>query len=140
MASKDEHRYDDIINLPHHQSKTRPHMSNYDRAAQFSPFAALTGYGDAIRETERLTDKKIELSDLEVQDLNQKICLLRSHPGKHPVLSIIYFLPDKRKAGGRYVTVNGAFKYINEEEQTIVLQGDMKILIMDILKIELGEI
>lgn len=115
-------------------------MSNYDRAAQFSPFAALTGYGDAIRETERLTDKKIELSDLEVQDLNQKICLLRSHPGKHPVLSIIYFLPDKRKAGGRYVTVNGAFKYINEEEQTIVLQGDMKILIMDILKIELGEI
>ena len=73
MRDKNDNNYQDIINLPHHQSASRAHMSNYDRAAQFSPFAALTGYDDAVKETARLTDSKIELDEYELQELNEKL-------------------------------------------------------------------
>ena len=94
--------YADIIDLPHHQSKTRPHMSLYDRAAQFSPFAALTGYDDMVREEARLTDQKIELGEQDLDLLNQKMNLIAEliEEGRNPEITAIFFVPDKRKDGG----------------------------------------
>ena len=91
-------KYDDIINLPHHRSKTHPHMPLIDRAAQFAPFAALTGYGDAIDETARLTDGRPELSDQQLAELNERLFQIMAKP--NTVVCITYFVPDeKRKAG-----------------------------------------
>jgi len=89
-------RYDDIINLPHHQSATRPHMPNYDRAAQFSPFAALTGYDNAVKETSRLTDKKVELDEYSKDALNDRLNMIQDTLDEQPEVSITYFLPDKK--------------------------------------------
>ena len=96
--------YADIIDHPHWQSPTRPHMSLYDRAAQFAPFAALTGYDDMVSEEARLVDNKIELSEGEIELLNQKLNLLNDviFDGVHPTVSITYFVPEKMKNGGKY--------------------------------------
>lgn len=103
--------YDDIINLPHHTSVSRPHMSAHDRAAQFSPFAALTGYGSAIAETARLTDARVELDEYTKADLNEKLCIMQERIAQQPEVSITYFQPDKVKTGGAYITaVNAGFK------------------------------
>lgn len=121
------HDYDDIINLPHHVSATRPHMSMLDRAAQFSPYAALVGYDDVVKETARLTDTQAELSEQEQELLNKKIALLqtaREQGGKYgerPTVTICYFIPDKRKTGGKYVTVTGRVKRIDAVQRTITL-------------------
>ena len=93
-------QYDDIINLPHHVSKTRPQMSMVDRAAQFSPFAALTGYDAAIKETGRLTDEKVNLSEEEKEALDRKQQILMEWLGDHPALTITFFVPDEKKSGG----------------------------------------
>ena len=90
-------KYDDIINLPHHVSLTHPHMSRLDRAAQFSPFAALTGYDAAIKETARLTDKKVELGEYELEELNRTLLELSDHISQHPQVMVTYFEPDKCK-------------------------------------------
>ena len=90
-------QYDDIINLPHHVSKTRPQMSMVDRAAQFSPFAALTGYDAAIKETGRLTDEKVNLSEEEKEALDRKQQILMEWLGDHPALTITFFVPDEKK-------------------------------------------
>ena len=95
-------KYDDIISLPHFVSKNRKHMSNYDRAAQFAPFAALTGHAEAIRETARLTEEEIQLSDEELEELNRKFLLIRSHISEHPRITITHFLYDPYKEGGSY--------------------------------------
>ena len=131
--------YNDIINLPHHQSATRPHMSAYDRAAQFSPFAALTGYEDTVAETARLTDKKVELDDYSKADLNERLNMIQDTLGEQPEVSITYFLPDKKKSGGAYVTVTGGVKKIDEYEHIVVMLDATKIPIDDIAKIN-GEI
>lgn len=89
-------QYDDIINLPHHVSKTRPQMSMVDRAAQFSPFAALTGYDAAIKETGRLTDEKVNLSEEEKEALDRKQQILMEWLGDHPALTITFFVPDEK--------------------------------------------
>lgn len=121
------HDYDDIIDLPHHVSATRPQMSMLDRAAQFSPFAALTGYDDVIQETARLTDAQTELSEQEQDALNEKIALLQKaleQGGKHgekPLVTICYFIPDVRKSGGKYVTLAGRVKRIDTVQRTITL-------------------
>ena len=112
--------YPDIIDLPHHQSTTHSHMSLYDRAAQFSPFAALTGYDDMIAEEARETQAEKE------QDavlLNSKISMIISAlaAGEHPVLSFTVFVPDEKKAGGKYVKICGTVKKVNKLEQTIQL-------------------
>ena len=86
--------YDDIINLPHHQSDRRPHMSLYDRAAQFAPFSALTGHDDAIKETARLTDKKLELDDYDQMLLNNKMIFILNHINDQPEITVTYFIPD----------------------------------------------
>ncbi len=130
-----EHRYDDIINLPHHQSATRPHMSNYDRAAQFAPFAALTGYDDAVKETARLTDKKVELDEYSKDALNERLNMIQDAIDEQPEVSITYFLPDKKKSGGAYVTATDHVKKIDEYENTVLLQDGTKIPIADIAEI-----
>lgn len=112
--------YDDIINLPHHVSARHPQMSLYNRAAQFAPFAALSGHDDAIEETARLTDVQRELTQGERDVLNGKLnCLLQRDDS--PTVEITYFLPDKRKSGGRYCTVTGTIKKVDDIEGRLLL-------------------
>lgn len=129
--------YDDIIDLPHHVSTTRPQMSRLDRAAQFAPFAALTGYGAAIKETARLTDKRAELGEYELMELNAGIHMLMERIEEHPQVEITYFKPDERKDGGAYLTVNSRAKRLNEYERFILLENGTEIPFDDIYKIEL---
>lgn len=110
-------RYDEIINLPHHVSKTRPQMPMSDRAAQFAPFAALTGYESAIKETGRLTDEKIELDEESLTALDMKYQLLMEALDDAPEVTITYFQPDERKAGGKYITATGAVKKVDDFER-----------------------
>lgn len=107
-------KYEDIINLPHHVSKTRKPMSLYNRAAQFAPFAALTGYDDAIKETSRITEQRIELSEELKNMLNQKIKLISENIKLQPKVSITYFVPDNKKSGGVYKTISGNVRRIDE--------------------------
>lgn len=100
-------RYDDIINLPRHVSTTHPHMSVYDRAAQFAPFAALTGYDAAIDETARLTDRQYDLDNDELAELELKLNQLQYMIQDKPKIAVTYFEADDRKSGGRYITVTG---------------------------------
>ena len=117
--------YADIISLPHYQSQNRPHMSLYDRAAQFAPFAALTGFDDMVTEEARLTDKPIELSEVELEALNHKMALveLLLQDGGHPTLSFTYFEPDGYKEGGRYLTRIGIVKKIDTFATKLILYG-----------------
>ena len=131
--------YNDIINLPHHVSATRPQMPMMDRAAQFSPFAALTGYDAAIKETARLTDHKIELDDYEKEEINGKIQHIAEHLGEDFEVVITYFQPDGKKAGGAYVDALGVVKKIDEYERMIVFREVRKVSIDDILEIKLAE-
>ncbi|MBT9135344.1 MAG: hypothetical protein DDT34_00395 [Firmicutes bacterium] len=128
--------YDDIINLPRHTSKSRPHMSAHDRAAQFSPFAALTGYDSAITETGRLTDNKVELDEYSKADLNEKLSKINGQIDEQPQVSITYFRPDKKKAGGTYITATGVVKKINPYERTVVMQDATMIPMDDISEID----
>ncbi len=118
--------YDDIINLPHHVSSRHPQMSMMNRAAQFAPFAALTGHAAAIEETARLTDEQHELADEDSEALNQKMAYLRETINEHPTITITYFEPDKKKAGGAYKTIEDQLKNIDDYSQSIVLKsGDV---------------
>ena len=128
--------YEDILNLPHHVSKTRPQMSMLDRAAQFSPFAALTGYDDAIKETGRLTDEKIEMDEDRKAALDMKQANLIEMIDEQPEISITYFLPDAKKSGGAYVTVTGNLKRFDEYERLLILTDGKKIPMDDIADIE----
>ena len=128
--------YDDIIDLPHHISKTRPHMSAIDRAAQFSPFAALTGHSAAIKETARLTDKRPELDEHAKAVLDMKQSIIAQELSSQPEVKITYFVPDERKSGGEYVTVAGELKRIDEHERVLVLTTGERIPFDDIIDIE----
>lgn len=128
--------YDDIIHLPRHVSATRPQMSRENRAAQFSPFAALTGYEAAVKETARLTDRRIELGESAVAELDLKFQILAEHTCSHPEITVTYFQPDTRKDGGRYVTVSGTLKRLDDHERNMVLMTGEKIAIEDIYDIE----
>ena len=129
-------KYSHIIDLPHHVSKVRPQMTMYQRAAQFAPFAALTGHGAAIRETARLTDKEIELSESECDILNQKIKELLAHLDEHPHASITYFIPDPHKEGGKYTTHSGTIKSWDEYEQKITFNDGTQIKTNEIIDIK----
>ncbi len=132
-------KYDGIINLPHKQSFKRPQMSRIDRAAQFAPFAALTGYDDAITETGRLTDEKIEMSEEMLNVLNMKFQLLSDSLGEDNEVIFTYFKPDKKKKGGAYVTATGIVKKLDDYERLITLYDGTKIPMDDIFSIE-GEL
>lgn len=131
--------YDDIINLPHHVSKTHPQMSVYDRAAQFSPFAALTGYDEAVLETARRTDSKVELSEYAADILSEQFQILEEHLDEAPEVSITYFVKDERKSGGAYVTLTGAVKKIDLYKRVLTMMDGCDIPMDDILEIS-GEI
>ena len=120
-------RYDEIMELPHHVSKTRPQMPLSDRAAQFAPFAALTGYDSAIKETGRLTDERIELDEEALTALDRKYQLLMDTLDDAPEVTIIYFQPDERKAGGQYVSATGTVKKVDTFGRRIILQDGTRI-------------
>ena len=120
-------KYDSIMNLPHHVSKTRPQMPMSDRAAQFAPFAALTGYDSAIKETGRLTDERIELDEEALAALDRKYQLLMDALDDAPEVTIIYFQPDERKAGGQYVSATGTVKKVDTFGRRILLQDGTRI-------------
>ena len=128
--------YDDIINLPHHVSTTRAHMSDINRAAQFSPFAALTGYDAAIKETGRLTDERVELDEYTKEHLNDRLQIIADQLKEHPEISVTYFQPDAKKDGGAYVTASGTVKKIDIYERIVLMTDDTTIPIYEIISIE----
>ena len=134
-------KYDDIINMKHFVSKRYPQMSMHDRAAQFSPFAALTGYDDAIKETARLTDKKINLDEDVLQKLDEILFVIRKKldSGQKCRIVISYFEKDLKKDGGRYLDISGEVKRIDGYRNVIVLMDGNIIPIEDIMNIEIEE-
>ena len=131
--------YDDIIRLPHHISAVRPQMPMTDRAAQFSPFAALTGYEDAVAETARLTESRIELDEAQKLRIGEKLALLQEHIGEAPAVTVIWFRPDKKKNGGAYTASSGTIRKIDELEQRLLMSDGTRIPMSDIYNIE-GEL
>ena len=129
--------YADIIDLPYEGSRTRPRMSMHDRAAQFSPFAALTGYEDAIRETARQTEVRMVPDEEELTRLNRKFRELTDCCSARPEVRFICFRADERKAGGAYVTVKGQVRRVSETERQIVLQDGTKLSMDDIVDLEI---
>ena len=132
--------YDDIVDLPHHVSKKRPQMSMIDRAAQFSPFSALTGYEAAIKETGRLTEAQIEMDEDRKIELDRVLRVLMEKRAQNPEVSITYFLPDEKKNGGAYVTVTGQVRKIDDFERTVMLLDGREISIDLITAIEGNEL
>ena len=132
--------YDDISNLPHHVSSRHPQMSMMNRAAQFAPFAALTGHAAAIEETARLTDEQHELADEDSEALNQTLAYLRETINEHPTITITYFEPDKKKAGGAYKTIEGQLQNIDDYNQSIVLKSGEAITLKSVLDIQYADL
>ena len=131
--------YDDIIHLPHHVSQNHPQMPMLDRAAQFAPFAALTGYEAAVGETARLTSERRELSPQEAEELDRRLATLIAHLPERPEVTAEYFVPDDRKAGGAYVSVTGRVRHISVPERTLVMEDGTVIPLDDICTIATEE-
>ena len=129
-------KYSDIINLPHPESRTHPRMPRSDRAAQFAPFAALTGYDDAVAEAGRLTDGKIELDENELERLDRALAYLTEHQAAHPAVTVTYFVPDDKKSGGAYLTREGAFKAADLDRRLIILTDGSAIPVSDVLTLD----
>ena len=128
--------YDDIIDLPHHVSETHPPMSRADRAAQFSPFAALTGYDAAVRESARVTEQRIELDEGVKAELNARLNCILEHLSEHPQVSITYFMPDEKKSGGAYRTVNGAVRKLDSFATTLTLVDGTVVPMEEMIHVE----
>lgn len=128
-------KYDDIIDLPHHVSERHPQMPAMDRAAQFSPFAALTGHRDMIAEAERLTEKKIELEEGEQQEIMIRLQILLGKIKEKPEAAVTYFVPDEKKSGGSYRTVCGAVIKVDGDKKQVVMENGTEIPMEDICKV-----
>ena len=128
--------YDDIIHLPHPTSKNRPRMSIHDRAAQFSPFAALSGHAAAIAETARLTDRKLELDEDTRAELDRRQAILLEHISERPEVTVTWFRPDERKEGGAYITTTGRLKKLDEAERILILTDDTRIPLEAVVSLE----
>lgn len=128
--------YADIINLPHHVSATHPHMTAIDRAAQFSPFAALTGYDSAIKESARLTGQRIKLDEYIKDFLSDRLHFIVDRIKEHPEIVFTYFQPDAKKNGGAYVTVISTVKKVDEYERIVVMADGTEIPIDEIISID----
>ena len=128
-------KYDDIISLPHHVSPVHPPMPVGDRAAQFAPFAALTGYEEAVEEAARLTDNRTELNRDRIEELDRELRRLKEHIKERPKAEIIFFKPDERKAGGAFVTAYGEVKKIDEYLGKVIMKDGSIIPIGDIYEI-----
>ena len=122
-------KYADILHLPHHVSPTRRRMTMAERAAQFSPFAALAGHEDAIQETSRVVGRRFDLSEEEkaVLDRKQQIILGFLKQGEQPMVTVTYFRPDRKKAGGEYVKRTGKVKKVREVENSLVFADGVEI-------------
>ena len=129
-------KYDDIINMTHPQSTTHAHMSIHDRAAQFAPFAALTGHGDAIKETARRTDQKIELDESGMELLNYRLQIIRQNMEMKSKVEYTYFVPDEEKTGGKYLSATGVARKIDDLEHMLYLEDGRMIPIENLLLIE----
>ena len=136
IVENDPHRYDDIINLPHPTSNRHPRMPLYDRAAQFSPFAALTGHDAAIKETARLTDEKLELDEEVKARLNEKLQIIKENIGTDVTVFITYFVPDEKKSGGTYASCTGSVKRMDAYEHRIIMNDNTVIPIEQIYEVE----
>ena len=128
--------YDDIIHLPHPTSKVHPRRSRADRAAQFSPFAALTGHRTAIAETARLTEPQIELDEDAMEELDWKQSLLLDHIGERPEVTVTWFQPDGRKEGGNYITAVGRLEKLDVLGRRMILANGTKIALDKIIDIQ----
>ena len=147
MSLVESHEYDDIINMPHHTSSKHPQMSLYDRAAQFSPFAALTGFESAIEETGRITERRVELSEDEKEVLDLRFREIRENlsggkksaqcVGERLLVTLTYFQADALKEGGEYVTVTGKVKKIDEEEHRLVFEDGMSVAMDEVVGCEI---
>jgi len=147
MMDNEKNPYSDIIHLPHHKAANRPHMSMYDRAAQFSPFAALVGFDGVIAETGRLTERRMELPESEKVLLDQKLTLIDDviQDGHHPEIRVVFFVADPLKEGGEYQEYTGKVRKVDAVERTIVFlaangrSARKKVLIDDVMEIH-GEL
>ena len=147
MMDIEKNPYADIIHLPHHKATNRPHMSMHDRAAQFSPYAALVGFDGIIAETGRLTDRKVELSESEIVLLDQKLTLIDDviQDGHHPEITVVFFVKDSLKDGGEYLEYTGKVRQVDAVERTIVFLAEngrsagKKVSIDDVMEIH-GEL
>ena len=133
-------KYSDIIHLPYQKSKKRPLMLNSHRAAQFAPFAALTGHDMAVREVARLTVDKIELDESSITRLNEKIQLLKEYLLNQPMVTITHFQHDDKKSGGAYVTTDGYVKKIDDYHNILEMNQGTRIFFSDILDIQCHEL
>ena len=130
------HKYDDMIGLGHHVSRTHPPMARIKRAAQFAPFDALTGFGAAIHEAGRETEEKKELSEEEIDMIDARLAVVQQHIKEQPNIAVTYFLPDDKKAGGRYVTVSGNVKMLDGIGHRIIMADGTSIPMNDVRLIE----
>lgn len=137
MNRKDRYNYEDIIDLPYIKSEIHPSMSSAERAAQFLPFAALTGYDDEIKETARLTDDRVILSEDAIFLLNMKLAFISENLANRLVVDIIYFKEDETKSGGSYIHTKGFVKKIDEIENLIIMDDKTLISIDDIIEINI---
>lgn len=129
-------KYDDIINLPRHESTKHPKMPALDRAAQFLPFAALTGHNEAVMETARLTDNRMELDEIRKEELNEHLQLIKEQLVRKPQVRITYFVPDTKKEGGSYCTITGTIEKIEEIRHQIIMENGTVIPMNEIYEIE----
>lgn len=132
MSSK----YEDIIGLPHHVSLKRPRMSLHDRAAQFLPFAALTGYHEAVAETARMTDEKRELREDALALLDRRLKILSENLALRPEIAVTYFEPDLRKQGGAYALKTGVMKRIDGYARKLIFEDGTSVPMADVLELE----
>ena len=127
--------YDDIINLPHYEPQRHPRMSIESRVAQFAPFAALTGYEDAVKETARITDKRIEIDEGLKIIINNKLQVILDNIKDKPKVTFTYFIYDKKKSGGKYITITGNVSKIDMVNGYVILTDKTKVPINEIINI-----
>ena len=132
-------QYDDIKHLTRPQYDDLHPMSMHDRAAQFSPFAALVGYDDAVAETARLTDSRLELTEDEMSELNVNLNRLLDSLDEQPQISVTYFVPDEKKSGGKYVEKQGVMRIFDSYSQELVFTDGVRIAVADMAKLDFIE-
>lgn len=140
MKQKSGNPYEDILELPHPVSKTHPQMPRGDRAAQFAPFAALTGYEEAVKEAARFTEEKMILDEDSKEQLDWKLRCLQEKVKEKPTITVTYFLEDEKKKGGKYVTVTGVLKKMDSYTHQFVLENGEEIPLEDIVSLEFENI
>lgn len=136
MQNGSDHKYDDMLHLPHHVSKTRRRMTRLERAAQFSPFAALTGYDATIQEAGRLTDARAILTESSHERLDEKLRRILEEIGRQPEVTVTYFEPDLRKEGGAYVHVTGRVKKVDGYKQVMTMADGTEIPMEQVFDLE----